>query len=179
MLMPVPYALLALAALGVLTLFLGRQRAISVSGGDIRRLHSLPYFHGTLTMIVAVCGAVLGWIAFALLGQPGGMIGQVALMALPAIGGAGYVLSRIKPELWARNATETFVMGLLIACSMVAVLTTAGIVLSMVFETYHFFQLHSAANFFFSTEWNPQFRGGSSLGILPLVWGTLYVFRLA
>lgn len=177
--MPVPYALLALAILGAVALILGRQRAISVAAGDIRRLHSLPYFHGTLTMIVALCAAVLGWIAFAVLGGPGGFIGQSAMMAAPALAGGAYVLSRIKPELWARNATETFVMGVLIACSMVAVLTTAGIVFSMVFETYHFFQLHSASNFFFSTEWNPQFRGGSSLGILPLVWGTLYVSFIA
>ncbi|MCF8511698.1 MAG: phosphate ABC transporter permease subunit PstC [Rhodobacteraceae bacterium] len=177
--MPVPYALFALAALGLLAMYLGRQRAISVAKGDIRRLHSLPHFHGALTMIVALCGAVLGWIAFSVLGQPGGFSGQVGFMALPALGGAGYVLGRIRPELWARNATETFIMGLLIACSMVAVLTTAGIVFSMVFETWHFFQLHSALNFFFSTEWNPQFRGGSSLGILPLVWGTLYVSAIA
>ena len=177
--MPVPYALLALAILGAVALYLGRQRAISVAAGDIRRLHSLPYFHATLTMIVALCAAVLGWIAFALLGQPGGLIGQAAMMLLPALGGGAYVLSRIKPELWARNATETFVMGLLIACSMVAVLTTVGIVFSLVFETWHFFQLHPASNFFFSTEWNPQFRGGSSLGIWPLIWGTLYVSFIA
>ena len=177
--MPVPYALLALAVLGLLAALMGRQRAISVSNGDIRRLHSLPHFHGSLTMIVALSGAVLGWIAFVLLGQPGGMIGQIALMVLPALGGAAYVWSRIKPELWARNATEAFVMGLLIACSLVAVLTTVGIVFSMVFETWHFFQLHPASNFFFSTEWNPQFRGGSSLGIWPLLWGTLYVSAIA
>lgn len=70
-------------------------------------------------------------------------------------------------------------MWLLIASSLVAVLTTVGIVGSLLFETIRFFQIYPAADFFFSTEWNPQFRGGSSLGLWPLVWGTLYVSAIA
>ena len=51
--------------------------------------------------------------------------------------------------------------------------------LSLVVETGHFFQLYPARDFFFSTKWNPQFRGGSDLGIWPLLWGTLYVSAIA
>jgi phosphate transport system permease protein len=49
--------------------------------------------------------------------------------------------------------------------SLVAILTTFGIVASLLFETIHFFGLYPARDFFFSTVWNPQFRGGSDLGI--------------
>ncbi len=96
-----------------------------------------------------------------------------------AVAGLGWGLSRVRPEFRARNATESFSMWLLIGCSLVAVLTTVGIVASLVFETSHFFRLYPAKDFFFSTTWNPQFRGGSSLGIWPLVWGTLYVSAIA
>ena len=104
----------------------------------------------------------------------------LTIVALVAAGvGLGFSLSRITPDFRARNATESFAMWLMIACSLVAVLTTLGIVLSLLSETLHFFRLYPAADFFFSTEWNPQFRGGSSLGLWPLVWGTLYVSLIA
>ena len=79
----------------------------------------------------------------------------------------------------ARNISETFVTVLLIGSSMVAILTTVGIVGSLVFETINFFKMYPASEFFFSTVWNPQFRGGSELGILPLLWGTFYVSLIA
>ncbi|MGO4908620.1 phosphate ABC transporter permease subunit PstC [Pseudorhodobacter sp. W20_MBD10_FR17] len=94
---------------------------------------------------------------------------------------AGFALSykRLSPDFRARNVFENFVKALLIASSLVAVLTTFGILSSMLFETVHFFQLYPAKEFFFSLTWNPQFRGGSSLGIWPLLWGTLYVSFVA
>lgn len=88
-------------------------------------------------------------------------------------------LLRIRPEARARNTSETFVLSLLIGASLVAILTTVGILGSLLFETINFFKMYPAKDFFFSTVWNPQFRGGSDLGILPLLWGTLYVSFLA
>lgn len=79
----------------------------------------------------------------------------------------------------ARNISESFVKALLIGSSSVVILTTVGIVWSLVFETINFFGMYPASEFFFSTVWNPQFRGGSTLGILPLLWGTLYVSFVA
>jgi phosphate transport system permease protein len=70
-------------------------------------------------------------------------------------------------------------MAILILASLVAILTTFGIVFSLVFETWHFFTLYPASKFFFGTEWTPRFGGGSALGILPLLWGTLYVSFIA
>ncbi|MDB5661372.1 MAG: phosphate transporter permease subunit PstC [Cypionkella sp.] len=96
-----------------------------------------------------------------------------------ALAGLAFGLSRIKPEYRARNATEQFAMWLLMASSLIAVLTTVGIVASLLFESIHFFRLYPASEFFFSTVWKPQFGGGSQLGILPLLWGTLYVSVIA
>lgn len=67
------------------------------------------------------------------------------------------------------------VLVLLVSCLMIAVATTIGIIVSLVFESWHFFQSYLPKDFLFSTTWNPKFGGGSSLGIWPLLWGTLYV----
>jgi phosphate transport system permease protein len=96
-----------------------------------------------------------------------------------ALAGFGWGLMRIKPEFRARNATETVAMALLIAASLIAVLTTVGIVMSMLSETIHFFRIYPASKFFFSADWTPRFGGGSDLGIWPLLWGTLYVSFIA
>jgi len=108
-----------------------------------------------------------------------GQLGMTAAVLALAVAGLGFGLSRIRPDYRARNASERFVTGLLIASSLIAILTTLGIVASLLFETLHFFRLYPASDFFFSTVWNPQFRGGSDLGIWPLLWGTLYVSLIA
>ena len=70
---------------------------------------------------------------------------------------------------------EKVLLGLLIAASSIAVLTTVGIVWSLVSETFQFFRIYPFQDFFFSLTWSPNFRGGSDLGIIPLIWGTLYI----
>ncbi len=104
-------------------------------------------------------------------------------MAVVVIGaslaGAAFSLLRINPDYRARNVSEHAIKALLILSSSVAILTTVGIIFSLLFETLHFFRLYPAKDFFFSTIWNPQFQGGSDLGILPLLWGTLYVSFVA
>ncbi|WP_421854238.1 phosphate ABC transporter permease subunit PstC [Oricola sp.] len=112
------------------------------------------------------------------IGNTGSFARNVAVI-LVALGFTGWALMRIRPNLRARNISETFILTLLIGSSMVAILTTFGIVASLLFETVHFFRLHPYQDFFFSTVWNPQFRGGSDLGVLPLLWGTFYVSLVA
>jgi phosphate transport system permease protein len=94
---------------------------------------------------------------------------------------AGFLLAlwRLSPQFRARNVVERFVQVLLVAASSVAVLTTIGIILSLVFESWHFFRIYPARDFFLSLTWNPQFGGGSELGLWPLLWGTLYVSFIA
>lgn len=104
---------------------------------------------------------------------------MVAAVLALALAGFVFAILRIRPEFRARNVSETFVRMLLIGASLVAIMTTVGIVLSLVFETINFFRVYPAKDFFFSLTWNPKFGGGSDLGIWPLVWGTLYISLIA
>ncbi|MGR3468364.1 MAG: phosphate ABC transporter permease subunit PstC, partial [Shimia sp.] len=106
---------------------------------------------------------------------------DIAVILL-ALAGFGYAYSKTSAKFRARNTVEKFVLWLLIAAASIAILTTLGIVLSLVGNTVRFFNLYPASEFFFSTTWSPSFsgRGGSSeLGILPLLWGTLYISLVA
>lgn len=108
-----------------------------------------------------------------------GHLAMAAAVLALAVAALGFGIRRIRPEFRARNVAEAFVLGLLVAASLIAILTTLGIVASLLFEALHFFRIYPAAKFFLSTVWNPQFRGGSDLGIWPLLWGTLYVSVIA
>jgi phosphate transport system permease protein len=86
----------------------------------------------------------------------------------------------------ARNHVERIVTIVLFGCASVAVLTTVGIVFSVVFETVHFFNKVSPVEFLFGTQWSPQTairadQAGSSgaFGIVPLVTGTLLITTIA
>ena len=108
----------------------------------------------------------------------GSVIMQCVVLAL-ALLGAAFAYIRTHKEFRARNVVEQGVLALLLLAASIAILTTVGIVLSMLFETMNFFQLHSWKDFFFGSTWAPNFRGGSELSILPLLWGTLYISVIA
>ncbi|WP_136682889.1 phosphate ABC transporter permease subunit PstC [Falsirhodobacter xinxiangensis] len=96
-----------------------------------------------------------------------------------ALAGAAIALKQVRPDFWARNAVEKTVMGFLIFASAIAIFTTISIVFSMVFETMNFFSQYPWQSFFFGTTWSPVFHGNSQLGIIPLLWGTLYISFIA
>jgi phosphate transport system permease protein len=260
---------LILLLLAVAGFFLGRSRAIASSGGDTRRLHSRPQFHGFAAFLFTAVPGFLVMVVWLII-QPmaiegridsmipdrlapdmaarqlamsdvrrvaGGLdvavaqgrmkaddlpamksdlaavraqlaevgvalgsdiqpeiyeaslvyrdlghmasVGMTIAALAAAVAGFVYGQSRIRMGFRARNATERFTVVVLFLASTIAVLTTVGIVLSLVFETLHFFTLYPAMDFLFGTVWNPQFHGGSSLGLLPLLWGTLYVSFIA
>ena len=105
---------------------------------------------------------------------------------LLAVLGLALGLLRVRPTLRSRNSVERVILVGLGAASTVAVVTTAGIVLSMLFETLQFFQSVPPHEFFFGTVWDPRFsaagrEGGSQgqFGLLPLLWGTAYISFVA
>tara|TARA_R110002072_G_scaffold6690_15_gene38377 strand:+ start:1556 stop:3058 length:1503 start_codon:yes stop_codon:yes gene_type:complete len=102
----------------------------------------------------------------------------VGVLAL-AVLGAGIALRAADPAFRARNVVERGMMVLLIGAASLAILTTVGIVLSMLFESINFFRLHDWKDFFLGSSWAPNFRGDSDLSILPLLWGTLYISIIA
>jgi phosphate transport system permease protein len=107
------------------------------------------------------------------------------LAILLALGGALLGVSQVQPRFRARNNVERIVLWALMGSSMIAILTTVGIVLSMLFETTHFFRSVSPLSFFFGTVWDPRFAaagsGGSEgqFGLIPLLAGTLYIAVVA
>ena len=267
--MPLIWIILAVLALGAAGYVLGRKRAVSSAGGDIRILHSLPNYYGMNVFLTAVVPALLVLVVW-LLVQPaviqrqvtelipdndimesgelslimsdvrrvadgldraveqgalsreearmirteftniretlasigvalgddvtadvlaaaqryrtlqttGNTLMTAAVLILAALG-LGYAYSRTHKDFRARNTVERAVLSILILASTIAILTTVGIVLSMVLETRDFFHLYPAREFFFGTEWIPSFEGGSHLGLLPLLWGTLYITFIA
>ena len=73
-------------------------------------------------------------------------------------------------------------MGTLLAASLIAILTTVGIVASLLFESLRFFAKVSPLEFLFGTIWSPQTairadQVGSSgaFGAVPLFWGTIFI----
>ncbi|SPF81276.1 phosphate ABC transporter permease subunit PstC [Pseudoprimorskyibacter insulae] len=104
------------------------------------------------------------------------------LVLLLTVVGAALGLRDSHADFRARNVVEGSVKALLIAAASIAIFTTVGIILSLVFNTLEFFRLYPWTDFFFGLEWAPSFsgRGGSSkLGILPLLWGTFYISIVA
>lgn len=92
----------------------------------------------------------------------------------------------VGPRLRARNRVEIIVKTFLIICSIIAVLTTIGIVLSLVFESLRFFQKVPLSEFLFGMHWSPQtsIRPGQvsaegSFGAIPLIAGTLLITFIA
>jgi len=85
----------------------------------------------------------------------------------------------------ARNRVETVVRYGLMAASSVAVLTTLGIVLSVLSESINFFKSVPILGFLFGTVWDPRFSAAGSagttgqFGLLPLLWGTFYITIVA
>ncbi|MFV1593212.1 phosphate ABC transporter permease subunit PstC [Phaeobacter sp. JH20_36] len=108
-----------------------------------------------------------------------GQIIMSVIVGLLAIVGFAWAYGRTHKDFRARNVVEQGIMALLVLAASLAILTTVGIVFSMLFESINFFGLHAWSDFFFGTTWAPNFRGDSDLSILPLLWGTLYISAIA
>ncbi|HEV8239319.1 MAG TPA: phosphate ABC transporter permease subunit PstC [Thermoanaerobaculia bacterium] len=109
----------------------------------------------------------------------------VVTLAL-AVAGASLAWRRVRPRLPAITAVEKIVKALLLAGSCVAVLTTVGIVLSLLFEALRFFQRVPVADFLFGLHWSPQTAlradqvgSSGSFGAVPLFTGTLLISTIA
>ena len=119
---------------------------------------------------------------------------KTKMLALAATNFLGFIfalilaqrsISKVSANYNAREKVEFVIVSLLGLSSLIAVLTTVGIVVSLLSETINFAMMHSIIDFLFGTVWNPQFTSGevegygSDLGILPLLWGTLYISFIA
>lgn len=105
-----------------------------------------------------------------------------AVAMLVAVAGGVWAFSRVRPDFRARNRVERIVMGALLGASLIAIVTTFGIVASLLFESIRFFQAVSPVEFLFGLNWSPQMairadQAGSSgaFGAVPLFWGTIFI----
>ncbi len=110
---------------------------------------------------------------------------SVLAVALAALGGV-VAWSRIQPQYRARNRVETLMRLMLIGASSIAILTTIGIIMSVVFEAARFFREVPITEFLFGLNWSPQTAiredqvgSSGSFGAVPLFTGTLLVTAIA
>jgi len=104
------------------------------------------------------------------------------------LGGLGGAIAwwRIQPDLRARNRVEQIIMLMLIAASSIAIFTTVGIVLSVLFEAIRFFREVPVTEFLFGLNWSPQtairadqIGSSGSFGAVPLFTGTMLITGIA
>lgn len=155
-------------------LFVADARAVA-AGGTASQIYAGPLGEA-LQAEAAQAARVETAIAFG---------GRAAAVLLALIGGL-LALRRIRPELRARNRVEAWVEVLLLGASAVAVLTTLGIIGSLLWESLRFFQVVSPLEFLLGTHWSPQIairadQVGSSggFGAVPLFVGTFLIMLIA
>lgn len=105
---------------------------------------------------------------------------------LVALSGLFLARMRLTPRFRARIKVERLVDGVMMVCSAVAVLTTIGIVLSLLYEASAFFRLVPPHEFFFGLRWEPQIAirtdqvaGTGAFGAIPVFFGTLLIALIA
>jgi phosphate transport system permease protein len=97
------------------------------------------------------------------------------MAARPGAGSAGLTRTRTR-----RSVGEQAVKALLAGAALLSVLTTTGIVVTLVNESSGFFEQVSFSDFFLHTNWAPLAGGESqSFGVVPLIWSTLYLTAIA
>ncbi len=117
---------------------------------------------------------------------------SIAHWAMLAVAAAAAVIallvarSRLSPRFRARNCFEQVITWLMIFCSVVAVLTTLGIVASLLYESFRFFSMVPVHEFLFGTRWEPQIpiradqvAGLGAFGAVPVFTGTLLIAAIA
>ncbi len=110
---------------------------------------------------------------------------NAAVLALGAVTSFVFILL-LSAKLKARPIAEALIRGLLLFSSLIAIFTTLGIVLSVLFEAISFFRIVPITQFLFGLEWSPQIAirddqvGSSGLfGSIPLFTGTLLIAGVA
>ena len=109
-----------------------------------------------------------------------------AAMAILAAVGLLVTYRSIAPAMRARIRVERVALLLLMVASTIAILTTVGIVLSLLFEALAFFTKVSPVDFLFGLEWSPQTAiredqvgASGAFGAIPVFAGTMLITVIA
>ena len=113
-------------------------------------------------------------------------MGRTIAVVLLALIGLALGLRQLAPRFTARHAVEHVSQYVMLVASAIAILTTIGIVLSLIFETLRFFDSVPVHEFLFGLQWSPQIAiredqagGSGSFGAIPLFAGTLMITFIA
>jgi phosphate transport system permease protein len=111
---------------------------------------------------------------------------MVAVAAAIAVAGAALALRAIKPRFRARHSVERAVTIFMLFSSLVAIITTGGIIASLVFEAGQFFMRVPVTEFLFGLRWEPQIAmradqvaGQGAFGVIPVLFGTFVISLIA
>ncbi|MGQ7792354.1 phosphate ABC transporter permease subunit PstC [Faunimonas sp. B44] len=111
---------------------------------------------------------------------------MVVAVACLTIVGLLVARSRLSPTFRARHGVEHVLTWLMVFCSVVAILTTTGIVASLLFEAWQFFGMVPIAEFLFGLRWEPQISiradqiaGAGAFGVVPVLTGTFLIALMA
>jgi len=111
---------------------------------------------------------------------------MMAVAAAAAVAGAALALRVIKPRFRARHSVERAVTIFMLFSSLVAIVTTGGIIASLIFEAGQFFARVPAAEFLFGLRWEPQIAmradqvaGQGAFGVIPVIFGTVVISLIA
>ena len=171
------WTIIIAALVAAAAFLLGQSRARGLRVAGVTRLHSLPTYHGLYLAAGTITAALAGAVIAALgIGHQSPFVPLAALLAGAAAAAAFY--PRISATFRARNQFEHFVMAALVACSAMAILTTAGIVFSVLFESIRFFREISPFSFLTGIQWAPT-ADPPSFGFIPLLVGTLLITLIA
>ncbi|MGQ0484067.1 MAG: phosphate ABC transporter permease subunit PstC [Hyphomicrobiales bacterium] len=154
---------------------LARARSLRLAGGPA--FHSLPAYHGLMLAAAAIAASVLA-SAVAAIAMGSASIAMPAVAAVAGTAAVAALYPRIEAGFRARNLFERFVLAVLGACSAVAILTTVGIVFSVLLESLVFFAQVPVFEFLFGTQWSPT-ADPPSFGFIPLLTGTLLITVIA
>ena len=109
-----------------------------------------------------------------------------AAVVIIAVAGAGFAVSSVSKRFLARHSFERSVTVFMVFASTVAILTTLGIVASLLYEAYLFFELVPVTDFLFGMRWEPQIAlradqvaGQGAFGAIPVFVGTILISALA
>lgn len=113
-------------------------------------------------------------------------LAMVVAVGLLSLGLLIFARARVSAEFRARQSVEGIVLGLMIACSTLAIFTTLGIVFSLVFESFRFFQKVPVTEFLFGLRWEPQIAiradqvaGAGAFGVIPVILGSVVIMVIA
>jgi len=190
-----PVYILALLAVCTIAGFfvnrnVARTRLMAVGGGIKGGWHSQANYHGLFTAWLIGIGGIAVFISGLFMrSDASGMgfhLGWLALLLIFAAAATLLCSKRITADFRARTYVERLIQGVLIALSVVAVLTTFGIVMSLAFESWRFFEQVPLNEFLFGLQWSPQTalradQAGSSgaFGAVPIFAGTFLIMLVA